>query len=201
MLLRSWKKKRGVTPKPAGIWGACKGTPAGGAFPIGASGHFANSDPSGQAGKAAGLQAGKEAGTEGRPRRGCASPEPRPPGRAEPREHQPSEPGPSRAARPAARSRAGSMANAAEPPGRAVRAAGYLQELTQIVSAQQELLARRRRRIEELELQVARLSLENAGLLERHRRHLAGCPRRPDPCPTPLSSIPELGGGRLDLDK
>ncbi|XP_049622450.1 IQ motif and SEC7 domain-containing protein 1 isoform X4 [Suncus etruscus] len=93
------------------------------------------------------------------------------------------------------------MANAAEPPGRAVRAAGYLQELTQIVSAQQELLARRRRRIEELELQVARLSLENAGLLERHRRHLAGCPRRPDPCPTPLSSIPELGGGRLDLDK
>ncbi|KAI5182122.1 Iq Motif And Sec7 Domain-Containing Protein 2 [Manis pentadactyla] len=95
------------------------------------------------------------------------------------------------------------MASAAEPPG---KAAEYLQELTRIVAAQQELLARRRRRIEELERQVARLSRENAGLLERHRRHLAACARRPDPgpvpapgpgpCPQPLGAIPELGGRR-----
>ncbi|XP_045349917.1 IQ motif and SEC7 domain-containing protein 1 isoform X2 [Leopardus geoffroyi] len=86
------------------------------------------------------------------------------------------------------------MASAAEPPG---KAAEYLQELTRIVAAQQELLARRRRRIEELERQVARLSRENAGLLERHRRHLAACARRPDPSPgagpQPLGVIPELG--------
>nr|XP_024647246.1 IQ motif and SEC7 domain-containing protein 3 [Macaca nemestrina] len=91
------------------------------------------------------------------------------------------------------------MASAAEPPG---QAAEYLQELTRIVAAQQELLARRRRRIEELERQVARLSRENAGLLERHRRHLAACARRPDPGPSPgpgpqpLGAIPELGGRR-----
>ncbi|XP_032314637.1 LOW QUALITY PROTEIN: IQ motif and SEC7 domain-containing protein 1 [Camelus ferus] len=85
------------------------------------------------------------------------------------------------------------MASAAEPPG---QAAEYLQELTRIVAAQQELLARRRRRIEELEHQVARLSRENAGLLERHRRHLAACARRPDPGPEPLGAIPELGGHR-----
>eukprot|EP00074_Homo_sapiens_P113062 XP_024309623.1 IQ motif and SEC7 domain-containing protein 3-like [Homo sapiens] len=89
------------------------------------------------------------------------------------------------------------MASAAEPPG---QAAEYLQELTRIVAAQQELLARRRRRIEELERQVARLSRENAGLLERHRRHLAACARRPDPGPgpgpQPLGAIPELGGRR-----
>lgn len=89
------------------------------------------------------------------------------------------------------------MASAAEPPG---KAAEYLQELTRIVAAQQELLARRRRRIEELERQVARLSRENAGLLERHRRHLAACARRPDPGPgpgsQPLGVIPELGGRR-----
>ncbi|XP_041496102.1 IQ motif and SEC7 domain-containing protein 1 isoform X2 [Microtus oregoni] len=82
------------------------------------------------------------------------------------------------------------MASAAEPPG---TAAEYLQELTRIVAAQQELLAQRRRRIEELERQVARLSRENAGLLERHRRHLAACARRPDPGPSPLGAIPELG--------
>ncbi|XP_066097877.1 IQ motif and SEC7 domain-containing protein 3-like [Saccopteryx bilineata] len=83
------------------------------------------------------------------------------------------------------------MASAAEPPG---RAAGYLQELTRIVAAQQELLARRGRRIEELERQVARLSRENAGLLERHRRHLAACARRPDPGAGPsLGAIPEPG--------
>ncbi|KAI4532568.1 hypothetical protein MG293_017833 [Ovis ammon polii] len=87
------------------------------------------------------------------------------------------------------------MASAAEPPG---QAAEYLQELTRIVAAQQELLARRRRRIEELERQVARLSRENAGLLERHRRHLAACARRPDPGPgpPPLGAAPELGGHR-----
>lgn len=85
------------------------------------------------------------------------------------------------------------MASAAETPG---KAAEYLQELTRIVAAQQELLARRRRRIEELERQVARLSRENAGLLERHRRHLAACARRPDPGPQPLGVIPELGGRR-----
>ncbi|XP_034368157.1 IQ motif and SEC7 domain-containing protein 1 isoform X1 [Arvicanthis niloticus] len=85
------------------------------------------------------------------------------------------------------------MASAAEPPG---TAAEYLQELTRIVAAQQELLAQRRRRIEELERQVARLSRENAGLLERHRRHLAACARRPDPSPSPLGAIPELGSRR-----
>lgn len=87
------------------------------------------------------------------------------------------------------------MASAAEPPG---QAAEYLRELTRIVAAQQELLARRRRRIEELERQVARLSRENAGLLERHRRHLAACARRPDPGPgpPPLGAAPELGGHR-----
>ncbi|XP_076423447.1 IQ motif and SEC7 domain-containing protein 1 isoform X3 [Peromyscus maniculatus bairdii] len=85
------------------------------------------------------------------------------------------------------------MASAAEPPG---TAAEYLQELTRIVAAQQELLAQRRRRIEELERQVARLSRENAGLLERHRRHLAACARRPDPGPSPLGAIPELGSRR-----
>ncbi|XP_055413225.1 IQ motif and SEC7 domain-containing protein 3-like isoform X2 [Bubalus kerabau] len=87
------------------------------------------------------------------------------------------------------------MASAAEPPG---QAAEYLQELTRIVAAQQELLARRRRRIEELERQVARLSRENAGLLERHRRHLAACAHRPDPGPgpQPLGATPELGGHR-----
>ncbi|XP_044919313.1 IQ motif and SEC7 domain-containing protein 3-like [Mustela putorius furo] len=85
------------------------------------------------------------------------------------------------------------MASAAETPG---KAAEYLQELTRIVAAQQELLARRRRRIEELERQVARLSRENAGLLERHRRHLAACARRPDPGPQPLGVIPELGSRR-----
>lgn len=87
------------------------------------------------------------------------------------------------------------MANAAESPG---KAAEYLQELTRIVAAQQELLARRGRRIEELERQVARLSSENAGLLERHRRHLAACARRPapGPGPPPLGAIPELGGRR-----
>ncbi|KAF6384873.1 IQ motif and Sec7 domain ArfGEF 1 [Rhinolophus ferrumequinum] len=91
------------------------------------------------------------------------------------------------------------MASAAESPG---KAAEYLQELTRIVAAQQELLARRGRRIEALERQVARLSRENAGLLERHRRHLAACARRPDPGPgpgpgpQPLGAIPELGGCR-----
>lgn len=85
------------------------------------------------------------------------------------------------------------MASAAEPPG---TAAEYLQELTRIVAAQQELLAQRRRRIEELERQVARLSRENAGLLERHRRHLAACARRPDPGPSPLGAIPELSSRR-----
>ncbi|XP_060163252.1 IQ motif and SEC7 domain-containing protein 1 isoform X3 [Globicephala melas] len=91
------------------------------------------------------------------------------------------------------------MASAAEPPG---QAAEYLQELTRIVAAQQELLARRRRRIEELERQVARLSRENAGLLERHRRHLAACARRPDPGPgpQPLGAIPELGGRRDNVE-
>lgn len=86
------------------------------------------------------------------------------------------------------------MASAAEPPG---KAAEYLQELTRIVAAQQELLARRGRRIEELERQVVRLSRENAGLVERHRRHLAACARHPDlspaPGPQPLGAIPELG--------
>lgn len=88
------------------------------------------------------------------------------------------------------------MASAAEPPG---EAAEYLQELARIVAAQQELLARRGRRIEELELQVARLSREKAGLLERHRRHLAARARPdpgPGPGPQPLGAIPQLRGRR-----
>lgn len=84
------------------------------------------------------------------------------------------------------------MASAADPPG---EAAEYLQELARIVAAQQELLARRGRRIEELELQVARLSREKAGLLERHRRHLVARARPdPGPGPQPLGATPQLCG-------
>ncbi|CAK6441491.1 unnamed protein product [Pipistrellus nathusii] len=86
------------------------------------------------------------------------------------------------------------MASAADPPG---EAAEYLQELARIVAAQQELLARRGRRIAELELQVARLSREKAGLLERHRRHLAARARpAPGPGPQPLGATPQLCGRR-----
>ncbi|XDB63060.1 hypothetical protein AB1E18_016400 [Capra hircus] len=179
--------------------------------------HFANSSPArggrssapcalrrgrGAAGGAEAPGAGAGGGGSRAPRRGRAGPRaPRPPGRA-PRRAAPrraavpaAQPRPRRR-RPAARApEAGTMASAAEPPG---QAAEYLQELTRIVAAQQELLARRRRRIEELERQVARLSRENAGLLERHRRHLAACARRPDPGPgpPPLGAAPELGGHR-----
>lgn len=86
------------------------------------------------------------------------------------------------------------MAGAAGPPG---RAAEDLRELTRVVAAQRELLARRGRRIAELERRVARLSRENAGLLERHRRHLAACARPgPGPGPQPLGARPELGSRR-----
>lgn len=213
---------------------SCAGRP-GSLSPSRHSRHFANSSPArgdrgsapcpprrvrGAAGGGAGSRrrgrrrgrtpagAGAEAGPQ--QLRAAAPPGPSPaPRRAEPpclpRSHgrpAAANPPPARLRRGRGR-RAGTMASAAEPPG---KAAEYLQELTRIVAAQQELLARRRRRIEELERQVARLSRENAGLLERHRRHLAACARRPDPgpvpapgpgpCPQPLGAIPELGGRR-----
>ncbi|XP_045440116.1 IQ motif and SEC7 domain-containing protein 1 isoform X7 [Pipistrellus kuhlii] len=90
------------------------------------------------------------------------------------------------------------MASASDPPG---EAAEYLQELARIVAAQQELLARRGRRIAELELQVARLSREKAGLLERHRRHLAARARpAPGPGPQPLGATPQLCGRRDNVE-
>nr|XP_033782668.1 IQ motif and SEC7 domain-containing protein 1 isoform X3 [Geotrypetes seraphini] len=71
------------------------------------------------------------------------------------------------------------MESAAENPS---KAAEYLSELNKIVAAQQELLEKQRRRIDELERQVAKLYRDNACLQDEHRRHLAACrPRQPSP--------------------
>lgn len=64
------------------------------------------------------------------------------------------------------------MESPAENPS---KAAEYLQELNKIIATQQELLEKQRLRIDELELQVAELCKENAGLAEQHQRHLATC--------------------------
>lgn len=55
------------------------------------------------------------------------------------------------------------------------RAAEYLKELDHIIDTQQGLLERQRRRIEQLEQQVADLCAENAGLQDQYQRHLATC--------------------------
>ena len=55
------------------------------------------------------------------------------------------------------------------------KAAEYLKELNKIIETQQELLEKQKRRIDELEQQVAKLPRENACLQDEHRRHLAAC--------------------------
>lgn len=64
------------------------------------------------------------------------------------------------------------MESPAENPS---KAAGYLKELNKIIETQQELLEKQKRRIDELEQQVAKLYHENACLQDEHHRHLATC--------------------------
>uniref|UniRef100_A0A8B9HB23 IQ motif and Sec7 domain ArfGEF 1b n=1 Tax=Astyanax mexicanus TaxID=7994 RepID=A0A8B9HB23_ASTMX len=67
---------------------------------------------------------------------------------------------------------AAAAAAAAETP---TRAAEYLQQLNNIIEAQQELLERQKGRIGELEQRVEDLCEENTRLKEEQRRHLATC--------------------------
>ncbi|XP_030064173.1 IQ motif and SEC7 domain-containing protein 1 isoform X2 [Microcaecilia unicolor] len=64
------------------------------------------------------------------------------------------------------------MESPAENPS---KAAGYLNELNKIIETQQELLEKQKRRIDELEQQVAKLYHDNACLQDEHHRHLATC--------------------------
>ncbi|GAB0194743.1 IQ motif and SEC7 domain-containing protein 3-like [Grus japonensis] len=74
------------------------------------------------------------------------------------------------------------------------KAAEYLKELNKIIETQQELLEKQKRRIDELEQQVAKLYHENACLQDEHHRHLATCRLQqgvPPAYPGVLSAIQE----------
>ncbi|XP_058700732.1 IQ motif and SEC7 domain-containing protein 1 isoform X1 [Poecile atricapillus] len=83
------------------------------------------------------------------------------------------------------------MESPAENPS---KAAEYLKELNKIIETQQELLEKQKRRIDELEQQVAKLYHENACLQDEHHRHLATCRLQQGIPPAPpgvLSAIQE----------
>ncbi|XP_053932408.1 IQ motif and SEC7 domain-containing protein 2-like isoform X1 [Cuculus canorus] len=82
------------------------------------------------------------------------------------------------------------MESPAENPS---KAAEYLKELNKIIETQQELLEKQKRRIDELEQQVAKLYHENACLQDEHHRHLAACRLQPVPpaFPAVLGAIQE----------
>ncbi|XP_051483440.1 IQ motif and SEC7 domain-containing protein 3-like [Apus apus] len=83
------------------------------------------------------------------------------------------------------------MESPAENPN---KAAEYLKELNKIIETQQELLEKQKRRIDELEQQVAKLYHENACLQDEHHRHLAACRLQqsvPPAYPGVLSAIQE----------
>ncbi|XP_048171472.1 IQ motif and SEC7 domain-containing protein 1 isoform X6 [Corvus hawaiiensis] len=83
------------------------------------------------------------------------------------------------------------MESPAENPS---KAAEYLKELNKIIETQQELLEKQKRRIDELEQQVAKLYHENACLQDEHHRHLATCRLQQGVPPAPpgvLSAIQE----------
>ncbi|XP_075015524.1 IQ motif and SEC7 domain-containing protein 3-like [Calonectris borealis] len=83
------------------------------------------------------------------------------------------------------------MESPAENPS---KAAEYLKELNKIIETQQELLEKQKRRIDELEQQVAKLYHENACLQDEHHRHLATCRLQqgvPPAYPGVLSAIQE----------
>ncbi|XP_027521816.1 IQ motif and SEC7 domain-containing protein 1 isoform X11 [Corapipo altera] len=92
---------------------------------------------------------------------------------------------------PAPPSCGAAMESPAENPS---KAAEYLKELNKIIETQQELLEKQKRRIDELEQQVAKLYHENACLQDEHHRHLATCRLQQGVPPAPpgvLSAIQE----------